>query len=239
MTPGETAQVRRAGSAGRRQRARSGLASAVLRRSRDLLRRPTLRRLARSCARSTLTIVLTHSPQDYMEDHMITARLAVTATFARGDARFATSPRASGADNRHDLSRDAARLRDGLRRRVIPEHSSNTTRVHERKTCSARVPSQPARLAGRDARHGQLYRDDGRVRRSLGSLSRRFRYAEGWRRHLHYGFGGEKDDPLKDALGNSYRLNAPMHAHLWMILRMRPRARSRRTGGTTRRSIAT
>ena len=33
-------------------------------------------------------IVLTHSPQDYMEDHMTTSRLAVTAAFTRGMPNF-------------------------------------------------------------------------------------------------------------------------------------------------------
>jgi hypothetical protein len=27
-------------------------------------------------------------------------------------------------------------------------------------------------------------------------------------RHLHYGFGEEADDPLRDALGKKYRVNA-------------------------------
>ena len=43
-------------------------------------------------------VVLTHSPQDYMEDHMNTARLAVSAAFARGlpgcgRSRLETRPR--------------------------------------------------------------------------------------------------------------------------------------------------
>src|SRR2546425_4986452 len=37
-------------------------------------------------------IVLTHSPQDYMEDHTNTCRLAVTAAFARGMSNFKTVP---------------------------------------------------------------------------------------------------------------------------------------------------
>ena len=34
----------------------------------------------------------------------------------------------------------------------------------------------------------------------LGRMSGMFRYAEGWRRHLHLGFCGPQDDPLRDAL---------------------------------------
>jgi hypothetical protein len=38
--------------------------------------------------------------------------------------------------------------------------------------------------------------------RSVARLSAgKFEFAEGWRRHLHYGFCDEKADPLKVALG--------------------------------------
>ena len=37
-------------------------------------------------------IVLTHSPQDYMEDHTNACRLAVSGTFARGMPNYATQP---------------------------------------------------------------------------------------------------------------------------------------------------
>ena len=47
-----------------------------------------LRRLASVIREVKPSIVLTHSPQDYMEDHTNTCRLAVTATFARGMPNF-------------------------------------------------------------------------------------------------------------------------------------------------------
>lgn len=34
----------------------------------------------------------------------------------------------------------------------------------------------------------------------VGSMSQRFQYAEGWRKHLHLGFGGANDDPLVSVL---------------------------------------
>ncbi|MBC7852097.1 MAG: LmbE family protein, partial [Pirellulaceae bacterium] len=34
----------------------------------------------------------------------------------------------------------------------------------------------------------------------LGSMSTLFKSAEGWRKHLHLGFCGPKDDPLHEAL---------------------------------------
>jgi hypothetical protein len=36
--------------------------------------------------------------------------------------------------------------------------------------------------------------------KETGRLSKGFEYAEGWRRHQHWGFCGPDDDPLCDAL---------------------------------------
>ena len=36
----------------------------------------------------------------------------------------------------------------------------------------------------------------------VGRMSGRFRYAEGWRRHLHLGFCAPGADPLREALGD-------------------------------------
>src|SRR5688500_11059982 len=54
-----------------------------------------LRRVAAVIREAAPSIVLTHSPQDYMEDHMNTSRLAVTAAFARGMPNFWTAPKRS------------------------------------------------------------------------------------------------------------------------------------------------
>jgi hypothetical protein len=44
--------------------------------------------------------------------------------------------------------------------------------------------------------------------RAVGKLSRRFRHAEGWRRHSHLGFCAEDADPLRAALGRRYLVSA-------------------------------
>jgi hypothetical protein len=43
--------------------------------------------------------------------------------------------------------------------------------------------------------------------REVGRMSKRFKLAEGWRRHLHLGFCGPAADPLRDALGRHYLVN--------------------------------
>jgi hypothetical protein len=42
----------------------------------------------------------------------------------------------------------------------------------------------------------------------VGRLSGNFKYAEGWRRHLHLGFCGPEADPLRKALGKKCLVNA-------------------------------
>jgi N-acetylglucosamine malate deacetylase 1 len=47
-----------------------------------------LRKVAAVVRRVRPAIILTHSPQDYLEDHAATSRPAVTAAFARGRPNF-------------------------------------------------------------------------------------------------------------------------------------------------------
>jgi hypothetical protein len=44
--------------------------------------------------------------------------------------------------------------------------------------------------------------------RAVGRQSKRFKFAEGWRRHLHLGFSATDADPLAAALGKDYLVNA-------------------------------
>jgi hypothetical protein len=41
----------------------------------------------------------------------------------------------------------------------------------------------------------------------VGRMSKKFQHAEGWRRHLHFGFCSAEADPLREALGRNYLIN--------------------------------
>ncbi len=153
-------------------------------------------------------IVLTHSPQDYMEDHMITCRLAVTAAFTRGMPNFRTvPPRAAGEHNVTIYHAMPHGLCDGLRRKIIPGVFVNTTTVHQAKLeALAQHRSQQTWLKTSQGMNSYL-RAMQDAARELGRQSKKFRFAEGWRRHLHLGFCAEDADPLRDALGRNYLLN--------------------------------
>jgi N-acetylglucosamine malate deacetylase 1 len=168
-----------------------------------------LRRVAAVIREVGPTIVLTHSPQDYMEDHTNTCRLAVTAAFARGMPNFQTRPR------RTTMSGDVAvyhcmphGLRDPLRRRVVPGSFVNTEPVQATKLEALKQHrSQQNWLdesQGLNSYLEMMYRMSQQVAR----MSKKFKHAEGWRRHLHLGFSAIESDPLSDALGKSHLVNA-------------------------------
>jgi LmbE family N-acetylglucosaminyl deacetylase len=160
-----------------------------------------LRRLAAVVRRVAPRIVLTHALADYMEDHMNTARLAVTAAFARGMPNFATDPPvapvAGAVTVYHAMPHG---LRDGLRRPVEPDCFVNTTGVQETKRRAlAAHASQKAWLDATQGMDSYLDAAD-EMARAVGRLSGRFPCAEGWRRHLHLGLAATDDDPLAAAL---------------------------------------
>jgi LmbE family N-acetylglucosaminyl deacetylase len=168
----------------------------------------TLRRLAAIVREVKPAIVLTHSPQDYMEDHTNTCRLAVTAAFARGMPNFRTvpprSPFAGDVTVYHAMPHG---LCDALRQPVRPDLFVNTTSVHAVKRAAlAAHHSQKSWLDASQGMDSYLKTMDD-LSRAVGRLSRRFRHAEGWRRHLHLGFSATDSDPLAETLGKNDLVN--------------------------------
>jgi LmbE family N-acetylglucosaminyl deacetylase len=153
-------------------------------------------------------ILLTHSPQDYMEDHTNTCRLAVTAAFTRGMRNFKSTPPRSVAD--YDVTIYHAMphgLRDGLRRRIIPGAFVNTDSVHhiKRETLAAHKSQQKWLDISQGLNSYLLTMEE--MSREVGGLSKKFKHAEGWRRHLHFGFCAKEADPLTQALGKKLLIN--------------------------------
>ena len=168
----------------------------------------TLRKLAAVIREVKPSIVLTHSPQDYMEDHMITCRLAVTAAFTHGMPNFKTIPPQTTYNDDVTIYHCMPHgLRDGLRRRVWPGAYVNVTSVQETKRNSlAAHKSQQGWLDASQGLNSYLLTME-EMSLELGKMSKKFKYAEGWRRHLHLGFAGKDIDPLAEALKSNYLIN--------------------------------
>ena len=165
---------------------------------------PILRKVAAVVRKVRPDIVLTHSPQDYMEDHMITSRLATTATFSRGMPNFETDPPFPPLKGEVALYHALPHgLRDPLGALVRPSFIVDVgNQMPLKRKALAKHRSQKEWL---DASQGMdSYLD------SMESLchetAQRFdvngdiAFAEGWRQHYHLGFSAGPFTPLQDAL---------------------------------------
>ena len=170
----------------------------------------TLRKVCAVVRAVRPSVILTHSPQDYMEDHMMASRLTVTAAFARGVKNYRTTPSRAGYLTSVTIYHASPHgLRDQLGHIVAPDVFVDTTSVHVKKrealACHA---SQREFLNQTQGFDSYLAAMDG-FSRELGRMSERFEFAEGWRRHSHLGFCDEHADPLNAALGNRMKSANP------------------------------
>jgi LmbE family N-acetylglucosaminyl deacetylase len=156
-------------------------------------------------------IVLTQSPEDYMEDHTNTARIAVTGTFLRGVGNYRSIPDAPATFGDVMLYHGTPHiLSDGMRRPITPELYVDVGDVLDRReallACHASQKTWLDRTQGMDS----YLRESRDAAQTVGSLSGRFRFAEGWRRHSHRGFAHQDCDPIADLLGGRcFRPQAP------------------------------
>jgi N-acetylglucosamine malate deacetylase 1 len=161
-----------------------------------------LAKIAALVRRAKPSIVLTHAPFDYMEDHMQTCRLVVTATFARGVPNYASDPDLPAWDG--DVAIYHAQPhgnRTPMGDWVAPDIVIPIDGVMDQKrTMLEQHQSQQAWLQasqGLNSYCQTMFDLGAEVARMTRSSSQ---YAEGWRRHLHLGFSSVLTDPLSQAL---------------------------------------
>ncbi len=146
-------------------------------------------------------ILLIPSPQDYMEDHTNTCRLAISAAFSRGMQNFQVIPTMAPVSN--DVVVYHAQPhgnRDALNHLIYPDIFINVKNVmDDKKVMLAEHRSQKEWLdksQGFDA-YLEIMKDLGK---EVGELSGKWEYAEGWRKHSHLGFCQADSDPLAELL---------------------------------------
>ncbi|MCD8349765.1 MAG: PIG-L family deacetylase [Planctomycetaceae bacterium] len=148
------------------------------------------------------SIILTQSPQDYMEDHQNATRLAVTAGFCRGMKNAPCLPRrAPYFDDVAVYHAMPYGLRDGLgklvrsglwvnvgeyievKRELLGCHKSQKVWLDETQGMDSYLQTMVDLCAG------------------MGAMSNKYRFAEGWRKHNLLGFASNPAfDPLQEAL---------------------------------------
>ncbi len=166
-----------------------------------------LRKLAAIVREVSPTILLTQSPEDYMEDHTNACRLAVTAAFTRGMPNYRTDPPVAPTQQEvtvyHALPWG---LRGPLGETIQPHLYVDIGAALQRKrdalACHASQKEWLDQTQGLDS-----YLDTMEcLAREVGEMSEQFEFAEGWRRHLHLGFCASEADPLVDAMGDIVRV---------------------------------
>jgi N-acetylglucosamine malate deacetylase 1 len=146
-------------------------------------------------------IMLVPSPQDYMEDHMNASRIAVTAAFCRGMPNYASIPPRAPVEKDVVLYHAMPHgLRDGLRRRIVPDFYVDIGSSIDRK--ERMLAAHRSQKGWLDATQGMdSYLISMReMSAEVGGMSGRFTYAEGWRRHNHLGLSARDTDPLFEML---------------------------------------
>lgn len=152
-------------------------------------------------------IVLLPSPEEYMEDHMNTCRVGVTAAFCRAMPNYSSIPDVVPVGN--DLTIYHAMpygLTDGMRNKIIPDFYVDIESViDKKKTMLGYHKSQKEWL---DKSQGiDSYLDTMKdMSASMGKNSAVFNFAEGWRRHSHIGFSANEMKPLEEILAGKITL---------------------------------
>ena len=154
------------------------------------------------------SILLTHAPVDYMEDHMQTCRIVLTAAFARGAPNYRSDPHCQSWDG--DVAIYHAQPhgnRDPLGQFVSPHTAIAIDRVIDRKMeMLQQHQSQQAWLQASQGLNSYCQTMLELGKELAHRLHLNCRYAEGWRRHLHLGYASADIDPLNEALGTTASL---------------------------------
>jgi len=151
-------------------------------------------------------ILLVPSPHDYMEDHINTSRLAVSAAFYRGMRNFVTDPPLVPVTGEVALYHALPwGLKDPLGVAVRPHLVVDIEDVLEVKRQALACHRSQKDWLDASQGLGSYLRAMVEMSEAVGRLSDRFRVAEGWQRHNPLGFSGDAFRPLEDALKKGVR----------------------------------
>ncbi len=163
-----------------------------------------VRKVAAVVRTSAPDIMLVPALHDYMEDHMNTARIAVTAAFTQSMPNFVTIPEVPTIQKDigiyHALPYG---LHDGLGNKILPHFYIDITKVIDQKeTLLSFHRSQRSWLddSQRLDSYLQAMRD---MSAQAGLDSQQFTYAEGWIRHNPLGYSEPGYRPMETILASS------------------------------------
>jgi LmbE family N-acetylglucosaminyl deacetylase len=149
-------------------------------------------------------IVLVPALHDYMEDHMNTARIAVTAAFTMSMPNFYSTPHVA------PILKEVAvyhampyGLHDGLSHKIVPHFYVDIASAIDRKEAMLACHVSQRNWLDDSQKldsYVQTMRD---MSSQMGTDSGRFTFAEGWIRHNPLGYSNLKYKPLETVLADS------------------------------------
>ena len=104
-------------------------------------------------------------------------------------------------------------LQDTLRRQIMPGLFVNTTAVYERKLEALKAHQSQQKWLDVSQKLNSYLQTMEDISLTVGRISNMFKHAEGWRRHLHFGFCAPDADPLQE-LGKDYLINEAYERNL-------------------------
>lgn len=157
-------------------------------------------------------VILTQSPDDYMEDHINSCRIAVTAAFCRGMLNAPCTPQ------REPIQDDVVvyhaiphGLMNPFRKLIEPEFFVNVEPMMQKKwdmlACHKSQKEWLDVSQGMDAYQLTMREFMG----NLGKRSGKFKYAEGFRRRSWLGYSAREIDPIKEVLGEDNVIANPKY----------------------------
>lgn len=144
-------------------------------------------------------ILLIPALKDYMEDHMNTSRMGITAAFALGIPNFVTIPETEPVAKEIALYHAMPYgLHDGLMNKVEPHfYIDITSEIDKKEEMLACHHSQRSWLGDTQKLDSylQTMRD---MSQQMGTDSKQYEYAEGWIRHNPLGYSSKEFRPLEE-----------------------------------------
>ena len=147
-------------------------------------------------------IMLVPAPDDYMEDHVNTSRIAVTAAFCRGMPNYRSIPEVPPVQKDVTLYHALPHgLRDQLRREVRPDFFVDVSAVLAQKEQMLALHASQREWLDATQGMGSYVASMRNLAAAAGKMSKAFPYAEGWRRHNPIGLSRTEVTPLEEILG--------------------------------------
>lgn len=164
-----------------------------------------LRKVAAVIRRVQPDIILTHSPDEYMEDHINTCRLAVTAAFSRGMPNFRSAPELDAYNKDvviyHCLPYG---LCNPFGKRITPDFFVDIEDVIDVKAQALAAHASQKKWLDESQGLDSYIQTMKNMSQEVGRMSGCFDKAEGWRFHNPLGFCAAESNPIKDCLGEKY-----------------------------------